>query len=45
MFWTDEVYRIHDLNPGQFTNGSTEHIDKGLECYEPKDRPVILDAF
>jgi PAS domain S-box-containing protein len=45
MFWTDEVYQIHDFHPDQFTDGSAEHIEKSLKCYDPGDRPVILDAF
>ncbi|MBF0634880.1 MAG: PAS domain S-box protein, partial [Nitrospinae bacterium] len=45
MFWTDEVYRIHDLDPGEITPDSTEHIARSLECYRPEDRPVILAAF
>ncbi len=45
MFWTDEVYRIHDFQPSEFTPGSTKHIERGIECYDPEDRPVILEAF
>ncbi len=45
MFWTDEVYRIHDFQQSEFPPGSTEHIEQGIECYDPKDRPVIKEAF
>ncbi len=62
-FWTDEVYRIHDLQSDRFTsiennkvdrahnNQSDEftHIDEAVklsaECYDPEDRPVIIEAF
>ena len=43
--WTEETYRIHDFSPDQLQPGSTEHIKKSLECYDPKDQSVILDAF
>jgi PAS domain S-box-containing protein len=45
MFWTDEVYRIHDFQPSEFTPGSTKHIERGIECYDSEDRPVIMAAF
>ena len=45
MFWTDEVYRIHDFQPSEFTSGSTKHIERSIECYDPEDRPVILETF
>ncbi|MCK5343018.1 MAG: MCP four helix bundle domain-containing protein, partial [Candidatus Heimdallarchaeota archaeon] len=45
MFWTNEVYRIHDFDPSKFTQGSTEHIERGVDCYDPEDRPMILSAF
>jgi len=43
-FWTDEVYRIHDLQPDKFTS-TDETITVSLECYDPEDRPAIMDAF
>lgn len=45
MFWTEEVYRIHEINKNDFEAGSTNHIDKSLECYLPEDRQKILEAF
>ncbi len=45
MWWTKETYRIHDFTPGEMELGSTEHINRSAECYEPEDRPVILAAF
>ena len=45
MFWSDEVYRIHDFQPSEFTSGSMEHIEQSIECYDPEDRPVIMEAF
>lgn len=45
MFWSDEVYRIHGVAPGEFDPGSSEHIDRSLKCYAPHDRPVIQAAF
>lgn len=45
MFWTSELYRLHDLHQNEFTPGSMEHIEQSLECYEPEDRIVIQEAF
>lgn len=45
MSWTDEVYRIHGLNPGDIPPGSPEHLERSLACYDPEDRPVIEAAF
>jgi len=45
MAWTEEVYRIHDMTPGELTPGSPEHIARSQACYTPEDRPVILAAF
>ncbi|HSM23865.1 MAG TPA: LytS/YhcK type 5TM receptor domain-containing protein [Anaerolineaceae bacterium] len=45
MFWTDEVYRIHGYSPEDNPHGSTDLIDKSILCYQPQDRPKIMDAF
>jgi PAS domain S-box-containing protein len=45
MFWTAEAYRIHDFDPNELIPGTPEHIEKSLACYEPADRPAILQAF
>lgn len=45
MYWTEETYRIHGFDPNAVENGSPEHIEKSIECYEPADRPAILEAF
>lgn len=45
MNWTEEVYRIHDMEPGEIAPLSPEHIDRSLACYETAYRPLIMDAF
>jgi len=45
MFWTDETYRIHEIDPSEIKAGSNEHIERGATCYDEKDRPIILEAF
>jgi PAS domain-containing protein len=45
MYWTEEMYNLHDIEPGDFEPGTHVHIDKSLKCYRPEDRPVILSAF
>ncbi|RPI65169.1 MAG: PAS domain S-box protein, partial [Ignavibacteriales bacterium] len=45
MFWTEETYRIHEINKNEIDAGSTSHINRSLECYPPEDRQKILEAF
>lgn len=45
MFWTDEVYRIHDLEPDNISPGSPDHIPSSLQCYDPVDQSIIEAAF
>jgi PAS domain S-box-containing protein len=45
MFWTDETYRIHEIDPTKIEAGSTEHVERGVKCYDEKDRQTILEAF
>ena len=45
IFWTDETYRLHDLNPDDFRPGSMEHITQSLDCYAKEDRKRIHAAF
>lgn len=45
MRWTEETYRIHEIDPDECVSGSREHIEKSLACYRPEDRAVILEAF
>lgn len=45
MYWTEEMYNLHDIEPGDFEPGTHVHIDKSLKCYRPEDRLVILSAF
>jgi signal transduction histidine kinase len=40
-FWTEELYRIHDLS----TDFGLDHLQESLKCYRPEDRPVILAAL
>jgi len=44
-FWTDETYRIHGIDPNGIEPGSSEHIERSLECHDEKDGPVMLEAF
>jgi PAS domain S-box-containing protein len=45
MIWTDETYRIHGFEVESIPRGSTKHIEESLECYDPEDRAVIMEAF
>ncbi len=45
MFWTEETYRIHDLEPQAVGSDPTELIERSLACYDAPDRPRIMEAF
>lgn len=45
LFWTDEVYHIHDMAREDTPSGSPEHFAKSMECYSPESQPLILAAF
>ncbi len=45
MFWTDETYRIHEIDSNEIKTGSTKHIEDGIKCYDEKDQLVIMEAF
>jgi PAS domain S-box-containing protein len=44
-FWTEEVFRIHDMEPDLKVHDSNYLIQKGLACFHPEDKPVIWEAF
>lgn len=45
MEWTEETYRIHDLDPNEIQSGSPDHITRSLGCYEPEDQDILRKAF
>jgi PAS domain S-box-containing protein len=45
IYWTEETYRIHDFAPDEMKPGTTEYINRSVECYDPEDRAVIMAAF
>lgn len=49
LTWTDETYRIHDLDPPEDQPASRacgdELIATSIRCYPPEDREKILQAF
>jgi PAS domain S-box-containing protein len=45
MTWTEETYRIHDIDPREVGQGSPEHIALSKACYSPADQPKITTAF
>ena len=45
VFWTDETYLIHDLDPGLIEPGSPEHIERSAACYAEEDRARVMEAF
>ena len=45
MFWTDETYQIHEIDPADIEPGAEEHIENSISCYDEKDRPIVEEAF
>jgi len=45
MIWTDEVYRIHEIDPETLPGNSKVLIEKGITCYRPEDQSRVLEAF
>ncbi len=45
MQWTDQVFRIHDLDPTETKTTDFNYIEFSLECFAPMDRPKIKAAF
>ncbi len=45
LYWTDEVYRIHGIDPDYSEQTGDELLRLSLSCYEPEAREVIDEAF
>ncbi len=45
LTWTEEMYRIHELNPDDIPPGSPDLIETSLSCFAPADRSTLKDAF
>ncbi|SMP54594.1 PAS domain S-box protein [Anoxynatronum buryatiense] len=45
MYWTDQTYRLHGMEPGEVAVGLPEHIDQSLTGYNRDDIPRISAAF
>ncbi|MBN1165851.1 MAG: PAS domain S-box protein, partial [Methanospirillaceae archaeon] len=45
LTWTEETYRIHEVNPDDIPPGSPDLIETSLSCFAPDDRETLKDAF
>lgn len=45
MYWTPQMYMLHDMDESSITPGSPEHIQRSLACYNPEHRQIVMDAF
>ncbi len=45
IYWSEEMYRIHEFVPAEMAPQSLEYINRSAECYAPEDRPTVLAAF
>ncbi len=44
-FWTDQMYRIYDFEPGDLRPDIEEHLQRSMECYDHEDLLVIIEAM
>ena len=45
VFWTGEVYRIHEMEPDKEVHDMDLTIENSLSCYSDEDRRVIWNAL
>jgi signal transduction histidine kinase len=45
MYWTDETYRIHDIEINDVDRDAQNHIALSQKCYHPEDQAMIMTAF
>ena len=45
MLWSDETYRILDIESNKFDIGKTKHLNEHLHCYSSYHRKKLLEAF
>ncbi|MBW6463718.1 MAG: PAS domain S-box protein [Firmicutes bacterium] len=45
MIWTDQTYRIHEIDPDEVKPLDKGYIEISSACYKPEDRKKILKAF
>ncbi len=45
IFWTEEVYRIHDMTPEKKIHDANQIIAKSLACFRPDDRQIFSNAL
>jgi len=45
IYWTEELYRIHDMDPIAVPENAETLVKKSLECYSETDRKFIARAF
>lgn len=43
--WTDETYRIHEMDPQEHKHQPKLRFAQNVQCYRPEDQPRILDAI
>ncbi|MGE3063857.1 MAG: PAS domain S-box protein [bacterium] len=45
MFWTEEVFRIHEIEEEERKKNAEDLISQSVKCYHQEDREKILAAF
>jgi len=45
MFWTEETYLIHDIEPYSIPSGSFELVEASLQCYPEPGRTILWESF
>jgi PAS domain S-box-containing protein len=45
LYWTEETYVIHDIEPFSIPSGSSELVEVSLQCYPEPGRTIVRKAF
>lgn len=45
MSWTEETYRIHDIDPAEMGQRPDDYVEKSSACYCAEDRARVMAAF
>jgi signal transduction histidine kinase len=43
--WTEELFHIHDIDPGEGPKDFKALMDQSLQCYAAEDRAAVMAAF
>ena len=45
IYWSEEVFRIHDLEPNAIGPLPGDYIPRSIACYRQEDQALVMEAF